>query len=135
MDKAVHKAVRARAEHRCEYCRFPEAFAELPFHLDHIIAQQHGGQTALENLALACCYCNRYKGPNLSGVDPEFGEIVALFHPRLQVWREHFTWQGARVWATTPTGRATVHLLQINRADAVAVRRLLIQEGVFDVSD
>jgi hypothetical protein len=42
MDKAVHKTVRVRAGHRCEYCRFPEAFAELPFHLDHVIAQQHG---------------------------------------------------------------------------------------------
>jgi len=102
MDKAVHKTVRVRAGHRCEYCRFPEAFAELPFHLDHVIAQQHGGPTVLENLALACCYCNRYKGPNLSGIDPNSGEVVPLFH-----------------------------LLQINRADAVAVRRLLMQEGVF----
>ena len=67
MDKAVHKTVRVRAGHRCEYCRFPEAFAELPFHLDHVIAQQHGGPTVLENLALACCYCNRYKGPTLRG--------------------------------------------------------------------
>jgi hypothetical protein len=82
VDKAVHKAVRARAGHRCEYCRFPETFAELPFHLDHIIALQHGGPTVPENLALACCYCNRYKGPNLSGIDPESGNVVSLFHPR-----------------------------------------------------
>ena len=36
-----------------------------------------------------------------------------------------------RILAKTPAGRATINLLQINRADAVAVRRLLIQEGVF----
>jgi hypothetical protein len=131
MDKEVHKAVRARAGHRCEYCRFPEAPAELPFHLDHIVAQQHGGRTALQNLAFACCYCNRYKGPNLSGVDPESREVVPLFHPRQQQWDEHFTWDGARLLAKTASGRATIHLLQINRADAVAVRRLLMQEGVF----
>ncbi len=131
MDKAVHKTVRTRARHRCEYCRFPEASAELPFHLDHIIAQQHGGPTVLENMALACCYCNRYKGPNLSGVDPESGAVVPLFHPRRQQWDEHFAWDGARLTGRTPTGRATIHLLQMNRADAVAVRRLLIQEGVF----
>jgi 5-methylcytosine-specific restriction endonuclease McrA len=133
VDKAVHGAVRVRARHRCEYCHFPEAFAELPFHLDHVIAQQHGGPTALDNLALACCYCNRYKGPNLSGIDPESGEIVPLFHPRKQQWDEHFVWQGARLLAKTPTGRATVHLLQINRADAVAVRRLLMQEQAFEI--
>jgi hypothetical protein len=131
MDKAVHKTVRVRAGHRCEYCRFPEAFAELPFHLDHVIAQQHGGPSVPENLALACCYCNRYKGPNLSGIDPNSGEVVTLFHPRQQQWDEHFSLDGARVLAKTPAGRATIHLLQINRADAVAVRRLLIQEGVF----
>jgi 5-methylcytosine-specific restriction endonuclease McrA len=92
VDKAVHKAVRARAGHRCEYCRFPETFAELPFHLDHIIALQHGGPTVPENLALACCYCNRYKGPNLSGIGPESGHVVSLFHPRQQHWDDHFAW-------------------------------------------
>ena len=131
MDKAVHAAVRLRAQHRCEYCHFPENFAELPFHLDHIIAQQHGGPTTLENLALACCYCNRYKGPNLSAIDPESGNVVSLFHPRRQRWDDHFAWDGARLSAKSATGRATIQLLQINRADAVAVRRLLIQEGVF----
>lgn len=131
MDKAVHKAVRARAGDRCEYCRFPEAFAELPFHMDHIIALQHGGPSVLENLALACCYCNRYKGPNLSGIDPESSNVVSLFHPRQQRWDDHFAWDGARLLAKSATGRTTIHLLQINRADAVAVRRLLIQEGVF----
>jgi hypothetical protein len=84
-----------------------------------------------ENLALACCYCNRYKGPNLSGIDPESGNVVSLFHPRQQRWCDHFAWDGARLLAKSATGRATTHLLQINRADAVAVRRLLIQEGVF----
>ena len=121
----------ARAGHRCEYCRFPEAHAEVPFHLDHIVAQQHGGLTLPENLALACCYCNRYKGPNLSGVDPESDRIVPLFHPRQQQWNEHFCGDGARLAAKTPRGRATIHLLQINRPDAVAVRRLLMHEGAF----
>jgi 5-methylcytosine-specific restriction endonuclease McrA len=131
VEKAVHRAVRIRADHRCEYCRFPEAWASLPFHLDHIIAQQHGGHTTFDNLALACCFCNRYKGPNVSAIDPDSGEIIPLFHPRQQSWDEHFAWHGARLFAQTPTGRATINLLQINRADAVAVRGLLMQAGVF----
>jgi len=84
-----------------------------------------------ENLALACCYCNRYKGPNLSGIDPESGHVVSLFHPRQQHWDDHFAWDDARLLAKSAAARTTIHLLQINRADAVAVRRLLIQEGVF----
>jgi hypothetical protein len=89
MDADLQRAVRDRAGHRCEYCHFPEAFAEAPFHVDHVIARQHGGMRSLENLALACCFCNRYKGPNLSGVDSESGQVAPLFHPRRDVWNEH----------------------------------------------
>jgi hypothetical protein len=53
MDKATQQAVRDRAGRRCEYCYFQESLAELPFHFDHVIAQQHGGATTLDNLALA----------------------------------------------------------------------------------
>lgn len=123
--------MRERAGRRCEYCRFPEACAELPFHLDHVIAQQHGGGATADNLALACCYCNRYKGPNLSGIDPDSGNTVDLFNPRRDVWDEHFAWRGARLVGLTATGRATIQLLQMNRADAVAVRDLLMRGGAF----
>jgi hypothetical protein len=129
MDQATEQSLRVRAKYRCEYCRFPEAFAEVPFQLDHVIAKQHGGQTKLENLALACCFCNRYKGPNLSGIDPDTGQIAPLFHPRNDIWENHFTWEGARLLGHTPAGRATIHALRLNRADALAVRTLLMREG------
>lgn len=32
----------------------PTQWDELPFHLDHIIADQHGGKKVASNLALAC---------------------------------------------------------------------------------
>ena len=38
------------------YCHFPEAHAALPFQIVHIIARQHGGGSALPNLALACLF-------------------------------------------------------------------------------
>ena len=46
--QALQAEVRRRAGGRCEYCLFPEAAAELPFHLDHIIAQKHRGQRICE---------------------------------------------------------------------------------------
>lgn len=131
MDPATQKAVRERAKHRCEYCQFPAEFAELPFHCDHVIAHQHGGTTVLENLAFACCYCNRYKGPNLSSVDPISAKVVPLFHPRRDSWNDHFSWNGPVLAGKTPSGRATIQALRLNRADAVAVRQLLMEEGVF----
>jgi len=57
-----------RAGERCEYCQLPSGFHPAPFQTDHIIARQHGGKTVLENLALACVHCNRFKGPNLVGL-------------------------------------------------------------------
>lgn len=131
MDKDLLRFVRERADYCCEYCQLPESCSALPFHLDHVIAQQHGGKSSPENLAFACCYCNRYKGPNLTSIDPESGRIVPLFHPRQHVWEAHFQWEGSRLAAKTPLGHATIELLQINRADAVAVRELLMLEGTF----
>jgi len=37
-DRALETEVIGRAQGRCEYCHFPESAAELPFHIDHIIA-------------------------------------------------------------------------------------------------
>jgi 5-methylcytosine-specific restriction endonuclease McrA len=68
---ALKAAVRERAGGRCEYCRVPEVgtfFAREP---DHVIGAQHLGPTDLQNLALACIQCNRFKGPNIASVDPE----------------------------------------------------------------
>ncbi|MGV3659463.1 MAG: HNH endonuclease [Prosthecobacter sp.] len=53
----------------------------IPYHVEHIIAQQHRGQDDLENLALARRHCNLLKGPNLTSLDPDGDRLVRLFHP------------------------------------------------------
>ena len=58
--------------------------------IDHIIAEKHGGPTDPDNLALCCTLCNRYKGSDLTAIDPETGQIVPLFHPRNQALADHF---------------------------------------------
>ena len=135
MDAPLKVEVRQRAGARCEYCQFPEAFAELRFQLDHIIPQQHGGPTASANLAWSCLRCNKYKGPNLSGIDPATGQMVRLFHPRLDRWAEHFAWEATKLLGITPVGRTTVAVLQINRTDAVLVREALMEEGIYFAQD
>jgi hypothetical protein len=102
------------------------------FHVDHILAIQHGGQTTLENLALACGRCNRSKGPNIAGRDPETDEIVRLFHPRKDRWRDHFEWNGPDLIARTRVGRVTVHVLGINDSIRRDVRAVLRGEESFD---
>jgi 5-methylcytosine-specific restriction endonuclease McrA len=41
-----------------------------------VSARQHGGETELHNLALACWTCNLKKGPNLTGIDPASKEFT-----------------------------------------------------------
>lgn len=130
MRARLREDVRRRAGSRCEYCHFPERFAELRFQLDHIQAQQHRGPTTPANLAWCCLRCNKHKGPNLSAVDPETEQTVDLFHPRKDQWEKHFVWQGPRLVGLTPIGRATVTLLQCNHPDALLAREALMAEGV-----
>jgi hypothetical protein len=127
---ALRSLVCRRAGDACEYCRLPQAASPIiRFHVEHIIARQHGGVTEPDNLALACGNCNFHKGPNIAGLDPEDGQLVPLFHPRRDRWTEHFAWDGTIVVGQTPIGRATVELLAMNDWERVEVRENLQTEG------
>jgi hypothetical protein len=80
--------------------------------------------TTMETFALACYHCNAHKGPNLSGLDPESGALVRLFHPRQDQWDEHFECNGVVIVGRTAIGRATVGLLKMNAADRRRIREL-----------
>ncbi len=130
MDASLRQLVRSRAEQRCEYCHLPEAAVPLiTFHIEHVIPRQHGGSDDPDNRALACPWCNRAKGPNLSGVDPDTQAVVMLFNPRTQSWSEHFARRGAALVGITPIGRATVRVLAMNRPECLEMRLWLLREG------
>jgi 5-methylcytosine-specific restriction endonuclease McrA len=100
-------------------------------HCEHIIPKSKGGATTLENLALACAWCNGYKGTQTSGRDPRTGRKVRLFHPRKDRWERHFRWSedGIRIIGKTSIGRATVAALRLNREELVRLRQLLVAVG------
>lgn len=125
--------MRRRAAGRCEYCRTPDAVDATPFHLEHIVARQHGGKATSANLAWSCSHCNAHKGPNLSGVDPATGAVVLLFNPRRDRRADHFARSGAEMVGLTPVGRATVATLAMNDRRMVLQRSYLIAEGLFDL--
>jgi HNH endonuclease len=125
MGDAHRVAVAARAFYRCEYCQLHADDDAFSFHVEHIVALKHGGTQALDNLAFACQHCNLHKGPNLSGIDPETGEVTTLFHPRQHTWAEHFSTGSFRIVGLTPAGRTTVHVLAMNDADRVKLRTML----------
>jgi HNH endonuclease len=127
----VRERVRDRAANRCEYCTLQQAHSHLSHHIEHIIARQHGGPDELDNLALACHRCNFRKGPNLTGIDPLTGVIVGLFHPRQEAWLDHFRFADVRVGGLTAVGRATAHVLGMNDARRLDLRRELLVRGEF----
>lgn len=130
MEAALRQYVRDRAQDRCEYCRLPQSSAPfLTFHIEHIEATQHIIDDSLENLALACPDCNRYKGPNLTTLDPATRKIVRLFHPRRDDWEEHFEYRGPLLFGQTPIAEATIRLLQINSDERIEIRAELQMSG------
>jgi 5-methylcytosine-specific restriction endonuclease McrA len=123
MNEALREQVRRRAAHACEYCGAREhPGSRLRFHIEHIIAHQHGGRDELENLALACHLCNAHKGPNVAGIDPATQKIVPLFHPRRNRSKDHFAKVAGEIVAHTSTGRATVAVLNMNHPARIELR-------------
>jgi len=122
MTAALRRMARERAGGRCEYCRLSQESSVLAFHIEHIVPRQHGGVTSEDNLALACPHCNLHKGPNLTGIDPDSGEVCHLFHPRRDVWTDHFRDEGTRIKGRTAIGRTTVWVLDLNAEDQLRLR-------------
>lgn len=77
-------------------------------------------------------HCNQRKGPNIAGRNPETGEIIHLFHPREDVWNDHFEWNGPDLIGKTQIGRATIQVLGIDDPSFRAVRVALLDEGIRD---
>jgi hypothetical protein len=125
--------VAQRAAHRCDYCRAPEAIFNFPFEVEHIIPTSRDGSDDEPNCALACRACNLYKSDQLEGLDEVAQEVVRLFHPRRDRWDEHFRieMESGTVLGLTPTGRATVTILQMNRPIQLAARRQWMLLGLF----
>ncbi len=123
--------VAERAAWRCEYCFSQVHFCPDPFVVEHIVPRSRGGSDELSNLALACQGCNGHKYTSVEAQDPLDGRVVSLFHPRREVWAEHFTWSvdRTRMVGITPTGRATVEKLRLNRMELVNLRRVLRAQG------
>lgn len=119
---ALATLVKQRAEHRCEYCRMSQSLQGATFHVEHIIPVTCGGTTTEDNLALACPSCNLHKSDRSHAADPETQAKAALFHPRRLRWSDTFAWEIKHIIGLTPTGRATIHALDLNHPRRLRVR-------------
>ena len=129
--ESVRGRVRKAARFRCGYCLSHQAYVMSTLEIEHIIPRSLGGSDDESNLWLSCGLCNRYKGSQITGLDPADGSTVRLFNPRYQTWGDHFRWSldGTRIEALTDIGRATVAALHLNNEIAVEVRRNWVLAG------
>lgn len=82
MNRKLRFLVRQRARRCCEYCLLHEVDLPLyPFHVEHIIAEKHGGKTHSDNLSWSCLYCNLSKSSNIGGIDPVTDKSRHCFIP------------------------------------------------------
>jgi HNH endonuclease len=128
---ALKRQVAERARYCCEYCRSQARVATTAFSVEHVVPKVRGGNTDLENLALACQGCNNHKFDKVEARDPISGLMAALYHPRRDVWRTHFAWNDdfTLLVGLTPTGRATIDALRLNWSGVVSLRRILFVMG------
>lgn len=133
VSRLLRRRVRERANRLCEYCQAPANFASASFHCEHIIPRKVGGKNALDNLAWACPWCNSAKHTKTRARDPQTGQRVPLFNPRLKRWHRHFTWSENFLFIVgrTRVGRATVEALNMNRLEQVNMRMALRAIGKY----
>ena len=124
---ALRQLISERAEGRCEYCLTPDDAVFAAHEIDHVIAEKHGGLTDANNLALSCSLCNKQKGSDLTSIDPETNQIVRLFNPREDRWRDHFRLSEGRIVPLSATGRVTEKLLRLNNAARIKERNALLR--------
>ena len=86
----------------------------------------------MNNLALACAGCNGSKSIKVQAIDLLTKNTVRLFHPRQQAWDDHFIWNEnlLEVLGITPTGRATVDALKLNRVEVINLRKIMSLAGL-----
>lgn len=127
----IRQQVGERANGCCEYCRSQVQFSPQAFSVEHIYPRSASGATRLDNLALSCAGCNGHKYTKTQAIDPVTNELVALFHPRQQQWAEHFAWdkEYTVMIGLTPTGRATIDALHLNRPALQNLREVLYTVG------
>lgn len=91
-----------RDGHYCHYCGIPlqeeygpaeryatgslggriVALGRAAAHIDHKTPKRHGGGDALQNLVLACCHCNGYKG----------AKPYDQFVQEMDAWKARYYW-------------------------------------------
>ena len=80
-----------------------------------------------------CNACNLRKGTCISAINSDSNDEVQFFHPRQNLWSEHFQidMKVGMVMGITAVGKVTVENLKMNSVAQVAARKLWVRLGLF----
>ncbi|MBP9663831.1 MAG: HNH endonuclease [Pyrinomonadaceae bacterium] len=131
ISNAIREQVASRANNVCEYCLIAEEDSYFRHQIEHIVSVKHGGSSDLENLALACVFCNRNKGSDIAAAVPGTQRAILLHNPRTDRWADNFRINGVVIEPLTECGEATVRILQMNHNDRIIEREILSRRGNF----
>lgn len=93
------------------------------FHIEHVIPRVRGGTSDLDNLAFACPSCNLHKADRVSSAFDRDSAAIALFHPRTDVWSDHFEWDDYHLVGKSDVGRLTIQLFGLNHERRIKIRQ------------
>ncbi|MEN9612135.1 MAG: hypothetical protein RLZZ628_2949 [Bacteroidota bacterium] len=132
MKESIKQTVQQRAQFCCEYCLAQANISADSFVMEHILPVAKGGSNHLDNLAYSCQRCNNHKFTATHALDEVTGTTAPLYNPRDEVWENHFEWSDdfTEILGKSPTGRATVNRLKLNRVNLVNLRRILVKLGL-----
>jgi hypothetical protein len=127
----IARRIRDRFGSVCAYCRTSEDLSVAIFEFEHILPLSAGGTTTYENLCLSCPTCNRWKADRTLAPDSATQADAPLFHPHRDNWADHFAWNenSTIITGLTPSGRATIALLRMNRPQLIRLRRMWVAMG------
>ncbi len=116
---------------QCVYCQTTVDNTGQALTVDHIVPTAKDGETSFANLCRACRRCNEAKHDQTHALDPLTSEFIPLYHPRRQLWAEHFAWDqsGIRLLGLTAIGRATIIALDMNNEVILFARRRWVNAG------
>ncbi|MFK7948475.1 MAG: HNH endonuclease [Saprospiraceae bacterium] len=123
--------IRQLAHGCCEYCQSQEAYSTQNFSMEHIIPSHLGGSNEIDNLALSCQGCNNIKFTKIGLTNETTDEFIPFFHPRQDIWTEHFKWNNdfTLIIPLTKKGEATLEVLKMNRQQVVNWRTAVFSIG------
>jgi len=82
--KVLRQQVIERARGLCEYCQTSQLIV-IALQIDHILPIALAGQTTLDNLCLACEFCNGYKNDQIQALDPKKQYHATIIQARV-IW-------------------------------------------------